>query len=131
MSGPLDIVGARAAEHAASAAQIANETQLRDAAKQLAEAERAYRLELAKAITTIHAEGVAWSSTADLARGNEQVANLRYRRDVLSGVYDAAQQAAYRHGADRRALGRLIDWSARIDLRSNGETEQPFGIAAQ
>jgi len=130
VSGALDIVGAREAERAAAAAQLASEAALRDSARAVAAAEQSYRLELAKAITRIHAEGVAWSSTADLARGNERVAGLRYARDVAQGVHEAAQQAAFRHGADRRALGRLIEWSARIDLRSNGETEQPFRLAA-
>ena len=130
MSGPLDIVGAREAERAASTAQIVSEKLLRDSARDVAQAERAYRLALALAITRIHADGTAWSSTADLARGDLEVADLRYKRDVLQGVYEAAQKSAFRHGADRRALGRLIDWSARIDLRSNGETEQPYRIAA-
>ena len=130
MSGALDIVGAREAERAASTAQIVSEKLLRDSARDVAQAERAYRLALALAITRIHADGTAWSSTADLARGDLEVADLRYKRDVLQGVYEAAQQSAFRHGADRKALGRLIDWSARIDLRSNGETEQPYRIAA-
>ena len=126
MSEAFDIVGAREAEHAASALQLGSEAQIREAASDLAEAERAYRVELAKEITRLKADGVAWSSTADLARGEKKVADLKYGRDVKKGVYEAAQQAAYRHGADRRALGRLVDWSARIDLRSMGETEQPY-----
>lgn len=129
MSEAFDIVGAREAEHAASERQLASEGLLRAAASDLAEAERSYRIELAKEITRLHADGVAWSSTADLARGAGKVANLKYVRDVKKGVYEAAQQAAYRHGSDRRALGRLVDWSARIDLRSTGETEQPYVAA--
>jgi hypothetical protein len=130
MSNALDIVGAREAEHKASANQQAAEAQLRDAWADYGLAERAYRVELAKKMTQLHASGVAWTACRDLALGDERVAELRYERDVLRGVRESADQAAYRLGADRRALGRLVEWSQRIDIRTGGVGEQPMGVAA-
>ena len=125
MSGALDIMGARHAEREASKNQQEAEAHMIEAAKSLADAERAYRMALAKAIVRIHGDGVAWSVCADLARGDAEVADLRFARDIAKGVKDAADEAAYRHSADRRALGRLVEWSQRIDIRQGGVGEQP------
>lgn len=130
MSSPLDIVGAREAEHRASANQRDAEQQLIDASQDLAEAERAYRVELAKQMTALHGGGIAWTACRDIALGDERVADLRYRRDLAKGVKEAAEQAGWRLSADRRALGRLVEWSQRIDIRSGGVGEQPAGVAA-
>lgn len=130
MSSALDIVGAREAEHKASANQQAAEEELRDAWDRYGACEREYRMELAKKMTQLHASGVAWTASRDIALGDERVAALRYERDVARGVREAADQAAYRLGADRRALGRLVEWSQRIDIRTGGVGEQPMGVAA-
>lgn len=130
MTSALDIVGAREAEHKASANQQAAEEALRDAWADYGAAERAYRVELAKKMTQLHASGVAWTASRDIALGDERVAALRFERDIARGVREAADQAAYRLGADRRALGRLVEWSQRIDIRTGGVGEQPVGVAA-
>lgn len=122
---PLDITEARAAARLASENQRHGEDQLREAFRDAARAEEAYRKALAQEITRAHAEGGAWTVCADLARGEATVAQLRYERDVKQGVKEAALQAAWRYAADRKDLGRFIDWSARIDLASGGEQEQP------
>lgn len=101
----------------ASAAQRAAETLLRTTSKEYAEAERAYRVALAKEIVRQHAEeGVAWTVCQDLARGNPAVADLRMRRDIAEGVREATLQQAWRASADRRDLGQLVVWSMRRDL---------------
>lgn len=110
---PYDFAEAKAAASRAARNQQQTEQQLRDASRTLAKAEQAYRLALAKRIVEVHAEGAAWTVAQDLARGSEQVAQLRYERDVARGVLEAAQQAAWRQAADRKDLGRLIDWSSR------------------
>lgn len=122
---PLDITEARAAARQASENQRSGEELLREAFQKAARAEQAYRKALAVEITRVHAEGGAWTVCADLARGEDTVARLRYERDVALGVKEAAVQASWRHAADRRDVGRFIDWSARIDLASGGEQEQP------
>jgi hypothetical protein len=117
---PLEIADARAAAHKASELQRGVEDGIRDASRKLAESERQYRLALAKEILRLKAqEEVAWTACEQIARGEGKVANLRYERDVAKGVLEAAQQQAFRYGADRRDLHRLIEWSQRRDLRTN------------
>lgn len=130
MSSALDIVGAREAERRASSNQQDAEQELIDAAGRLADAERAYRVELAKCMTRLHADGIAWTACRDMALGDERVAALRFERDLAKGVKEAADQAAYRLSADRRALGRLVEWSQRIDIRTGGVGEQPATVGA-
>lgn len=122
MSGPYDFNEARQAAARASRAQEAAEDFIRQAAKASAEAEESYRVALAKKIVELHSDGVAWSSTADLARGDEKVARLRMERDVAEGVREAALQAAWRRGADRKDTQRFCDWSMRREL---AEGERP------
>lgn len=128
MSGPLDLHEARDAEREAAALQRGAEAALREAFVNLAEKERAYRVALARRIAELHADGIAWTACGDLARGDEKVARLRMERDVAEGVKEAAVQAAWRHAADRRALGRLVEWSARRDAASGLEPEQPADV---
>ena len=122
---PFDETDARRAARLASAQQAGAEDKLRSAYANLAACEHAYRVQLAKRITELHADGVAWTVCADLARGDERVARLRLERDVAHGVREAATQAAWRHAADRKDLGRFIDWSARRDLATGLDPEPP------
>lgn len=106
---------------------------MREAAKELGLAEERYRVALARKITELHADGVAWSACADLARGDTGVARLRMLRDVAEGVREASVQAAWRRNADRRDVGRFIEWSGRRELAEAGlGSEQPQwrGVAA-
>jgi thymidylate synthase ThyX len=127
---PYDFGEARTKVAEASDAMKAAEQFRRDASEALAEAERTYRVALAKRIVAVHGEGAAWTVAQDLARGDKQVADLRYDRDVAKGVLDAAETVAWRHTADRRDLSKLIDWSMRV--APDGQYEQderaPRGI---
>lgn len=125
---PYDFAEARQALAAATRAQAQAEQFVRDAYRQLGEAEQSYRVALARKIVELHADGVAWSSTADLARGDDKVARLRYERDVAEGVLEAAKQAGWRHQADRRATQSLVDWSAKV--RPFGEQREPEAALA-
>lgn len=120
---PYDFAEARQAVARAAQGQVAQEEARRQAAKGLAESERTYRVALAKAILTVHAEGSAWTVAQDLARGLQHVADLRYARDVARGVLDASEQAAWRHTADRKDLTQLVSWSMRV--APNGEQREP------
>lgn len=102
--------------NAKSAAQEAAEEFMRDSAKHAAEAEERYRVKLAKRMVELHADGVGWSTTAELARGEESVARLRKDFKIAEGVREAASQAAWRRAADRKDAQRFIDWSMRRDL---------------
>ncbi len=115
---PLLIEDARAAAHRASEVQREVENLIRDASKKLAEAERAYRRRLSERIVQLHAEEhYAITMCGDIARGEADVSQLRYVRDVADGVLEAAKQQAFRRGADRKDLHELIVWSERRDLR--------------
>lgn len=116
---PLEIEDAREAAHRASELQREVEDDLRAKSRALAEAERAYRQGLAEKILELRTgkDAPAWTTCADVARGDRHVAELRYKRDVAEGVLEAARQQAFRRGSDRRDLDTLLNWSMRRELR--------------
>lgn len=118
---PLQIADAREAAYTASEKQRNVEDQLRAASRELAEAERAYRKALSERITALYAEGKAITACSDIARGEKSVADLRYERDVKAGILEATRQQAFRRGADRKDIGRLLEWSQHRDLRVDAE----------
>lgn len=123
---PWDFAQAMQNSNNIKSAQANAETTAKNNSKAYAEAEEKYRLALALEIVRQHSEeGVAWSVAPDLARGNEKVARLRKERDIAEGVKEASLQALWRLAADRRDLGRFIDWSAKIDvgLHLHGDRE--------
>jgi hypothetical protein len=120
LTHPLEIADAREAAHRASELQREVEDAIKAASRDLAEAERRYRKALAEKIVTAHADdGIAWTTCADVARGDKAVADLRYARDVAEGVLDAMRQQAFRRGSDRRDLDTLLNWSMHRDLRTD------------
>lgn len=122
---PYDFPDAVAAARRAAEAQKAGEQAVRDASSDLAEAERLYRVALARQIVQAHADGAAWTVAQDLARGHGPVADLRYHRDIAKGVLDAAEQRAWRHTADRKDTLEFIQWSRRRDLAEGyGDNER-------
>lgn len=116
MSRPWSFEEARVAAQQASANQRAGEDFVREAHKGYAQAEKAYRMALAAKIIDLHSQGTAWSQCGDLARGDQHVAELKFRRDVAEGVKEAAVQASWRNSADRRDVEAFTDWSKRREL---------------
>jgi hypothetical protein len=108
-----------AATRASQAHRVA-EDNIRHAFREWGNAERAYRVALAQRITELHADGVAWTVTADLARGDRKVAQLRVARDIAAGVKEAAVQAGWRASKDREDTTQLIQWSMRRELAEIG-----------
>ena len=136
LNTPFDLQDARQAARLATSLQAGAEEELRERSKDLATAEKDYRVALAQERMRLHAQdGVAWTATDDIARGSEHVADLRYKRDVARGVFEAAQAALWRHTADRKDVGRFIDWSARRELAEGGgdvhEPAQPVTFGAR
>jgi hypothetical protein len=113
---PYDFAQAREAAAAASRAQKAAENFLREAYKDFAIKEETYRVALATRIVELHAEGVAWTVTGDLARGDKHVAHLRRERDIQEGVKEAAAQAGWKASKDRDDTASFISWSMRREL---------------
>lgn len=136
MSQPWTFEQATANCRAASAAQQHAEEELRRAFRTFAEAEEKYRKALAVEIVKAHADGVAWSTAPDLARGDDGVARLRRERDIAEGVKEAMQQAVWRATANRKDAQRFTEWSMRRELAEGyGHTpdptyEKPIGAAA-
>ena len=136
MSQPWTFEQATANCRAASAAQQHAEEELRRAFRTFAEAEEKYRKALAVEIVKAHADGVAWSTAPDLARGADGVARLRRERDIAEGVKEAMQQAVWRATANRKDAQRFTEWSMRRELAEGyGQTpdptyEKPIGAAA-
>lgn len=120
---PWDFGEARESARRFQQAQLAGEQALRDASDALALAEKMYRKALALRIVEIHAAGTAWTVCQDLARGDENVAELRYERDVAKGVFEATQTASWRHTANRKDCLELITWS-RI-VAPTGQYDEP------
>jgi hypothetical protein len=117
---PWTIQDARDALAASSRAQSASENAVIEAVKAAAHAEKAYRVALAKKITELRAEGAAATTAADLARGDQHVAQLRFHRDVAEGVKEATVQSGWRASADRKDAQALADWSCRRELAEGG-----------
>ena len=125
MTVPYDFREAKDACARASRAQIEAERDLAQAAQDHAAKEQAFRVALAKQIVTLHDEGLAWTVCQDVARGDKDVARLRYERDVAHGVLEAQQQRAWRHTADRKDVLELVRWSARVS--PDGQYDPPLG----
>jgi hypothetical protein len=126
MTAPWDFDQARAKARKASENQEAAEGNIKEAARNYAEAEGAYRLALAKKILELHANGVAWTVTSDIARGDPDVVRLKIERDTLEGVRDAAGHAAWRASNDRQDTQRFIEWSRRVALRVDEPIREEF-----
>jgi hypothetical protein len=114
---PLEIEDARDAAHRASEKQRECEDRLRTTSRDLAEAERQYRMKMSLRITSLIAQGTAATAAKDIVRGEPEIATLRYKRDVAQGVFESARQECFRRGSDRRDVDTLLNWSMKRDLR--------------
>ncbi|WMM26683.1 hypothetical protein RBU61_08390 [Tissierella sp. MB52-C2] len=59
-------------------------------------AERDYRVELAKEILRLRAEGMPVTIISDLCRGNEKIADLKMKRDIAETLYESNMQFIYK-----------------------------------
>lgn len=83
--------------------------------KAKAEAEKDYRVELAKKILELRANGIPVSIISDLARGDEKIANLKMKRDIEESLYEANMQRIYECKIN-------IDWlQSQIEAERKGE----------
>ena len=68
-------------------------TELKNRGQDLAQAERDYRVALQKEIIRLRTDNTSVTLTSDLARGNEEVAGLKYQRDLADVLYKSASEA--------------------------------------
>lgn len=111
---PYDYAAAKRAIARGSRDQASAAQWRADTAKAYAEAEKAYRTELAKKILELKSQGVAVTACGDIARGDEHVANLKFKRDVQEGIREAAEGLQWQASANRRSLEQLVEWSRRV-----------------
>lgn len=130
---PWDFGTAHAKERSASSAQQAAEEFVKQAYRDFAEKERAFRKAYAEEITKAKANGTAVTFCKEIARGCDRVTDLEFAKNVAEGVKEAATQAVWRASADRRTVEGLREWSMRRDLaegygrQSDPSFESPIG----
>lgn len=62
-----------------------------------AEAEKNYRVALAKEMLKLRTEGTPVTIISDLCRGNESIATLKMQRDIADSLYESNMQAIYNY----------------------------------
>lgn len=78
--------------------------------RKLAEAEMKYRIAYRKEIFRLHeVDGVAWTACADLAKGDEEVAKLRFERDVRKSDYESCYERILQLKTEIRILENEIN----------------------
>lgn len=117
MSGnpsPWDFPQAQEASREAQRLQIQAEQVYTAANDDLAAKERSYKVALAQEITRLHADGTAWTTAEELARGSSHIADLRYARDLAKGVMKGAESSLWRHAGNRKDTLAFIEWSRSV-----------------
>ena len=107
---------ARAASEGAELEQRRVESEVTQAYREYAKAERLYRVALARRIWELKAQGIAITACENLAKGDPAIAVLKEERDSKEGLKETAKVAAWRCNADRHDVRDFIQWSARRDL---------------
>lgn len=64
----------------------------KDYQKKYAQAEYNYRTSLSKELLKLRAEGQAVTHLADIAKGKEEIALLRFERDIAEGLVRSAEE---------------------------------------
>lgn len=80
--------------------------------KKLASSERDYKIALAHKILELKSQGMPATLINDLAKGNEEIAALRFERDLARSLYDTAKEGmrSLRTQADvLRSIARYQD----------------------
>lgn len=70
-------------------------TIIKERGKAKAIAERDYRVELAKEILKLRADGMPVTIVSDVCRGNEKIAELKMNRDIAETLYESNMQFIY------------------------------------
>ena len=60
--------------------------------KDYAKKEYAYRVALSKELIKLRADGQAVTHLADIARGKEEIAKMRFDRDIAEGLVKSAEE---------------------------------------
>lgn len=82
-----------------------------------AKAEKEYRTALAKEILRLRVEKFPSSLAGDLARGSDNVAELRLKRDIAESAYFTAISAMDNLRIEIESLRSLLTWM-RVELKN-------------
>ena len=74
-----------------------------------AQAERDYRVALRKAVLAARADGVPVNIISDICGGEEEIARLRFERDIAQTVYESAKEAIQGYKLQIRILDAQVD----------------------
>lgn len=82
--------------------------------KGYAEAEKQYRMELAKAMLEERAKGTPVTIISDICRGKPEIAKLRFERDCAEVVYKSAQEAINNYKLQIRIMDAQVqrEWNS-------------------
>lgn len=113
---PWEIEQARDVLANASTQQHDHQEAIRDAVKRAARTDQLYRVARARKVAEFRDAGKAATLCDTLARGDEEVAGLKYDADVAEGDREIAVQEGWRLHANRKDSQELADWSKRREL---------------
>lgn len=84
-------------------------------AKEFAQSEKDYRIALAKEITKLKISGMPVTLINDLARGNEEVASLKFNRDLAQEVLKASHAMMKSLQVEVSALQSILKVQEKIE----------------
>jgi hypothetical protein len=84
-------------------------------AKGYAQSEKDYRIALAKEIAKLRAQGMPTTLISDLARGNENVADLKFNRDLNQETLKAAHAMMKSLQVEVSALQSILKVQEKIE----------------
>ena len=89
-------------------------TELKRRGQKYAEAEKAYRIALARRILDEREKGTPVTIISDICRGSTQIAGLRFERDCAEVVYKSAMEAINSMKLQIRLMDSQLDreWGA-------------------
>lgn len=131
--GPWTFDEALAASRSAEQEQRRVESEVSQAYRDHAKAERLYAVALARRIWELKSQGIAVTACEVLAKGDPAIAALREEAHSREGLKETAKVAAWRTNADRRDVHGLLEWSKRRDLAEffggapEPEFQEPIG----
>lgn len=78
--------------------------------RKLAEAEYKYRIAYRKEVFRLHEEDkVAWTACSDLAKGSEEVGEMRFKRDIYKSDYEVLNEKIMAVKTEMRLLESEIN----------------------
>ncbi len=84
-------------------------------AKEFAQAEKDYRMALAREITKLKISGMPVTLINDLARGNEEVANCKFNRDLAENTFKASRDMLNALAVEVSALQSILKVQEKIE----------------